>query len=244
MTRPSQKKRERFFTEAAIRSLGKEWSFREEREHPDFVLAEGDRQFGLEVRGIFIGQQNHAGSAMKAKESITQSAVNALRREYETIAAVPLHVRFVGNMSPENMAKIIPELIAADLASKPLAHQMVVDTKSGLRVHVTKGYRTDWYSVDERVGFVDRNPQAIIAAAIEEKAQELARYKAAVGADVRLLLVADRIHNSGKLMLDGDSTFDFHGFEAVYLFPYPEPTVALKKASKTAYEDTRENGAI
>jgi hypothetical protein len=189
-----------------------------------------DREFGLEVRNIFIGPQNHAGSAIKAKESIKQSAVNALRRQYEAIAPVPLHVRFVGDMSRENMARVVPALVAADLTSKELDHRMVVDTMTGLRVHVTKGYRADWYSVNERVGFVDRNPQTIIAAAIEEKGRELVRYKANVGADVRLLLVADRVHDSGKLVLEPESTFDFHGFEAVYLFPYPEPTVALKKA--------------
>ena len=37
-----------------------------------------------------------------------------------------------------------------------------------------------------------------------------------------LLLVADRIHNSGKLMLDDTATLDTQGFHAVYVFPYPE----------------------
>ena len=43
MTRPLQKRRERFFTEQAIRSLGTDWIVLEECESPDFIIAEGDR---------------------------------------------------------------------------------------------------------------------------------------------------------------------------------------------------------
>jgi hypothetical protein len=107
----------------------------------------------------------------------------------------------------------------------------VIDTGSGLRAHVTKGFRPNWYSVNDRVGFVDRNPNAIIKAAIAKKAQELAIYQKVAGADVRLLLVADRIHNSGKLIVDGtESNFNLHGFSAVYFFPHPENAISLHHA--------------
>jgi hypothetical protein len=84
--------------------------------------------------------------------------------------------------------------------------------------------------VNNRVGFVDRNPRKIIADAIETKARELPRYKDAAGPDIRLLLVADRIYNSGKLILEERVAFDFHGFQAVYFFPYPESVAILDDA--------------
>jgi hypothetical protein len=84
--------------------------------------------------------------------------------------------------------------------------------------------------VNDRVGFVDRNPRKIIAAKIEKKAKELTRYRHAAGSDVRLLFVADRLQNSGKLMLEEQPAFDFHGFQAVYFFPYPESVVILDDA--------------
>jgi hypothetical protein len=230
LTRPVKKTRERFFVEQTARSLGKAWSLGVDREHPDFVVTEDGRQFGLEVSEIFMGPQGRAGSAMKAKESVTQRAVNALRLEYEAIANIPLSVKFVGNMSAANMATVVPALVAADLPSQPIAHHVVLDSGNGLRVHVTKALRPDWYSVNDRVGWVDRNPQNIIANAIEKKAKELTRYKSAIGFDVRLLLVADRILNSGKLLLEERVEFDFHGFQAVYLFPYPEAVVILDDA--------------
>jgi hypothetical protein len=100
-------------------------------------------------------------------------------------------------------------------------------------VHVTKALRPDWYNVNDRVGFVDRTAHGIIADAIAKKANELTRYKESAGSDIRLLLVADRISNSGKLMLDKGAQFDFHGFNAVYLFPYPEDAMVLESAGNS-----------
>jgi hypothetical protein len=164
---------------------------------------------------------------MKAKESTAQRAVNALRLEYEAIANIPLSVKFVGDMSAANMATVVPALVAENLPSKPIAHHFVLDSSTGLRVHVTKAFRPDWYSVNDRVGWVDRNPQNVIANAIEKKSKELTRHKGATGPDIRLLLVADRILNSGKLLLQEGPAFDFHGFRAVYFFPYPEAAIIL-----------------
>jgi hypothetical protein len=231
LTRPLKKKRERFFVEEAARFLGKTWYLGGNREHPDFVVTDGGQQFGLEVCEIFMGPQGYAGSAMKAKESAKQRSVNALRLEYEAIVNSPLTVKFVGDMSADNLATVVPALVAQDLSSKPTGHQVVLDSGNGLRVHVTKAFRPDWYSVNDRVGFVDRNPQNIIADAIEKKAKELTRYMDTAGSDIRLLLVADRIQNSGKLILEEQVAFDFNGFHAVYFFPYPESVIMLGDAA-------------
>jgi len=69
MTRPTQKRRERFFVEQAGKLLGKAWILEEEREHPDFIVTEGEQRFGLEVCEIFTGPQDRAGSVMKRMES-------------------------------------------------------------------------------------------------------------------------------------------------------------------------------
>jgi hypothetical protein len=237
MTKPVQKKRERFFAEEAARLLGMAWDLGTDRENPDFVVTEGSEQFGLEIRQIFIGPQGSSGSSLKAAESKTQRIVNELQRQYETIENLPLIVKFVGDMQADNMTTVLPALLAQDLPSKPLCYRFVHDTtnahptRARLRVHVTKALRPNWFSVNDRVGFVDRSPHKIIAAAIAAKATDLPRYEVAAGRDVRLLLVADRISNSGKLTLEEDARFDFHGFRAVYLFPYPENVMVLTRAA-------------
>ena len=238
MTKAVQKRRERFFAQEAARLIGKTWDLGADREHPDFIVTNGNQQFGLEITQIFVGLQDNSGSALKAAEGKTQRIVNRLQRKYESIENVPLLVKFVGNMEASNLATVVPALLAQDLPLKRVGHRFVHDTtiehptRAGLRVHVTKGLRADWYSVNDRVGFVDRNPHAIIAARIAEKAADLPRYKEAAGcADIRLLLVADRISNSGKLMLDEKAQFDLHGFGKVYLFPYPENVIVLARAA-------------
>jgi hypothetical protein len=174
---------------------------------------------------------------LKAAEANTQRTLNKLQRHYESIESVPLIVKFVGNMDADSMATVIPALLAQDLPLKPVGYQFVHDTtiahptRARLRVHVTKGHRPNWFSVNDRAGFVHRNPHGIITAAIAKKAADLPRYQNVAGQDVRLLLVANRTNNSGKLTLETDARFYFCGFSEVYLFPYPESVVILNRTA-------------
>jgi hypothetical protein len=235
VTRRSQKQRERFFTEQAIRSLGTGWTIRHECEPPDFIITEGDHDFGLDVAEIFVGQQDARGSAMKRDESERHNVLDALRLQYEKQTRINLNVKFVGRLAPDTLADVVSDLVALDLASKPLAYRTVIEEQppleAGLKLYVTKSLRSDWYTVNDRAGWVTRHPQNIIAAEIEKKSKKLPQYRAAAGDDVRLLLVADRIKNSGKIAHQVEDAFDFHGFKAVYLFPYPEDAIALREAT-------------
>jgi hypothetical protein len=206
MTIPIKKSRERFFVEAAATVLGKTWTIARDCEHPDFIVTGGAQQFGLEVCEMFTGRQGRAGSAMKERESHGQRAVDALRREYEAITSIPLTVKLVGEVSPENLALVVPALVAQDLATKRMAYQAKIDLntglRAGLRVYVTKALRANWYSMKDRVGFLDRNPMPRIAGEVKNKTGKLPQYRQTVGSDIRLLVVADHINNSGKLMLE------------------------------------------
>jgi hypothetical protein len=181
-----------------------------------------------------VGPQGAPGSALKAGEARTQGALDELRREYESDPnSASLVVRFVGNMEPANMATVVPALVEKELALKPVGYNFVHDTtvkhpfRSRLRVHVTRAIRPDWCNILDRAGFVNRATRGIIADAIAKRAAELPRYTRAAGSDIRLLLVANRLNNSGKLALDEGAEFDFHGFSSVYLYPYPEDMIVL-----------------
>jgi hypothetical protein len=143
-----KKKRKRFFVEEAAKLMGRTWSLGPDREHPDFLVTEGTQQFGLEVCEIFTGRLNKRGSAMKKIESNVQRDVDALRRDYEAITNIPLIVKLVGDVCPENLALVVPALVAEDLASKPVTYHAVIvpDTglRAGLSVHVTKALRPIW----------------------------------------------------------------------------------------------------
>ena len=157
MTRPLQKEHERFFVERAAELLSKIWTLAD-CECPDFIVTEGAQQFGLEVRDLFTGKQSRAGSHMKITESETQKAVDALRRDYEATTNIPLSVRLVGDMCNENIAKVVPTLVAKDLSSKPIGHQDVIDIDAGkrLRVHITRACVAGWFRPWPAACFVSR----------------------------------------------------------------------------------------
>jgi len=222
VTRSLKKRRERFFVEEAARVLGKAWSLGPDREHPDFLVTEDAQQFGLEVAQIFNGPRRRAGSAMKEKESNVQRRVKVLRIEYEAASNIPLSVKFTGTLTAETMAKVVPALVAEDFASKPFGHHAVVDVANGLRVFATKAIRSDWFSVNDRVGWINSDPTPLISGLIDKKSEKLPKYIEAAGPDMRLLIVADRTYNSGKLMLEDCPSLNLRGFRAVYFFSYPE----------------------
>ncbi|MGH7053226.1 MAG: hypothetical protein ACREFA_05355 [Stellaceae bacterium] len=226
MAHQLKKTRERVFAEAATRLLHKTWDLGADRERPDFVVTEGEQQFGLEVCEVFTGPQSQDGSAMKRVESNTSRAIDTLRHKYEAIVNIPLRVKLVGDACAENLDLVVPALVAEDFASKAIAYQAVIRLNTGLRaglsLYVTKALRPEWFSVNDRVGWVDHNPMPRIAAAVMEKSRKLSQYQQAVGWDVRLLVVADRINNSGKLTLKEQTTMNLRGFRAVYFFSYPE----------------------
>ena len=226
MTQPSQKEGERFFVEKAAELLGKGWCLGPDRENPDFIVTEGAEQFGLEVCEIFTGPQDEIGSHMKRAESETQRAVNALRREYEAKENIPLIVKFVGDMCDENVAEVLPALDSMNLLTIPFGHQdtiVVDDGKAKLSVYVTRALQANWFSVNDRAGWVDRNPEDRITKEIEMKSEKLPRYKKCTGLDdIRLLVVANRIMNSGKLSLQKHPALDLRGFQVVYFLSYPE----------------------
>jgi hypothetical protein len=222
-----KKQDERFFVEEAARLLGKTWTLGPDRERPDFLVTEGTQKFGLEVSEVFAGPKRRAGAAIKERESKTQKDVEALRIKYEEITNIPLFVRFLGDMSDDNMATVVPALVAEDFASKPISHHVKIKLGDGFSVHATKALRAEWFRVNDRVGWVDRDPIQCIADRVKMKSMNLPQYRKAVGLDIRLLLVANRTYNSGKLMLKEPAKLDVRGFRVVYFFSYPECVIVF-----------------
>lgn len=126
------------------------------------------------------------------------------------------------------MAGVVPRILAMDLHNKKLGYheKFVVDKgPARLRVYVTRSSSPHWHGTNDRIGWVDTNPVRYIADMIAEKAVNLIRYKESASLDdIRLLLVADRIMNSGKIKFDGEvqPALDPCGFKAVYFLSYPE----------------------
>lgn len=239
MTRSSQKKGERYFVKRAAECMGRKWSIDQECECPDFIMSEGAHRFGLEVCEIFTGKQGKKGARMKERESISQKKVNALQREYELKENVLLSVKFVGDMCDENMAVVLQGLFDKDFTNKPPLRRCTIESDKGrarLRAHVRPTLPAKWFYVNDRVGWVDFNAEERIFKKIREKSRNLQKYKdrADLG-DIRLLLVANRIMNSGKLTLQEKPALDLRGFQAVYFLSYPQTVTVFDDETFTVF---------
>ena len=130
-------------------------------------------------------------------------------------------------MHDDHMEKVLDFLIAQDLSSRPPGYQVKVNVDDQLRVFVTRAFRPDWIYVNDRVGWVNRKPKQILVDAIKKKSKHLSDYKKQAGSDVRLLLVADCIYNSGKLVLEEGIKLDRQGFQVIYFYSRPQSVTVL-----------------
>ena len=215
------KQEERFYVCQAAQNLRVHWQILEERESPDFLVADGFNRFGLEVTEVFKGSVGKKGARLKEAESLNQRTIDTFRQLHAENGGPPLRIQILGNVDDQTMTGLVTELAAHDITSMSLTEQITVET-AHLKAFVTRALRADWHSVDDRVGLVIRNALPVIQQAVSDKAARLNEYKDAVGDDVRLLLVARRTRASGMLEVNQDATLDPCGFRTVYFFAYPE----------------------
>ena len=125
------------------------------------------------------------------------------------------------------MEELLTILLAQDLATMRPGERFEVEISDQFKAHVTWALRHQWFRVNDRVGWVNTNPLPMIEEAVAKKSELPNTYREAAGADIHLLLVANRMFASGKLQLVEDSTMDTQGFRVVYFFSYPE-TVPIR----------------
>ena len=187
------------------------------------MITEGDITFGLEVSELFAGPVRKGGAVRKIKESLHQQTIDRYRNSYEREAGISLRVQILGTIDDRVMKELVQELLTHDFASWKPGTQFEFRLNTHFKVHVTKAFRGEWFRVDDRVGWVNSDPLPVIQEGVAKKAENLQWYQHFVGHDVRLLLVANRLHASGKLKLvKKEASVDTLGFRAVYFFSYPE----------------------
>jgi hypothetical protein len=97
-----------------------------------------------------------------------------------------------------------------------------------LRLPDQLGTYKRWSYVSDNVGWVSNIDKDVIDRVIMRKARNLPKYAMKIS-DVRLLIVSDRVFNSGKARLDDDITCDTRGFKHVYYLSYPESAWKLRR---------------
>jgi len=158
------------------------------------------------------------GSRARAGESQRERWLSGLRQDYEKRVSVTLDLKFLGTPTDAAYSSIMAALIDEGFAEKPLAHRMERAVYGG-KVWATKALRPTWRFMKDSVGWVSRDA-AILQNAIDKKAANLDEYRKACS-DVRLLVVANRLLNSGKLAIDDGAAPNLCGFDVVYFLSHP-----------------------
>ena len=233
MTSYSYKKaRERHIALEAAKHLRVHWVL-SDHEAPDFIVTEDRQSFGLELTEVFSGHSSRRGSHQKSREVRVQRCIDRLKGKYETETGTPLSVQLVGHLSHENLNRLVPRLIAMDLAGKPQGYrtQFSLDqSEASLSVHVRRAPHghARWRSVNDEVGWTVLIPTEQIQVAVHDKVLQVADYRKRTDlSDQRLLVFCNAIMNSGKLRITSDGAIDPAGFDAIYFFKYPDAATVI-----------------
>ena len=257
MTRGIQKQDELRFAEEAARLMDMPWQFESRDETvggPDFIVYEGKKAFGLEVHEIFSGNvSSKYGSRRKQHQAETQKLIDEIRRRYEEVEKDgPLSVRFFGTLDGTDIAMVVNALLNISLQEKssPQYNELELPQNSRhLKIlfrSLPDGWprdrliRPDWFSVMDSAGWVEKSTRKILDA-VATKSAIITQYRRNIAAqlnlgdpddaDIRLLIVADRMWNYGQIAEpSGKLVGNLHGFNAVYFFPFPERPINVKSA--------------
>lgn len=213
---------ERIHAESASRLLGEGWNLVEIPEPLDFEVHRGENIFGLEHTQVFKGQVGASGSAEKRNESGRQRMLAQLARSYYQAGGVPIRAQFLGSLPVETVGLV--QSMVQNAPDQEFERQ--VFKVGALKVFITRipnsfGHYNRWDLVNDAVGWVGSTSHELLQAAIDAKQPKLAAYHEKYE-DIELLLVADRILNSGKLRLTEVPLLRNPGFRRILFLSYPE----------------------
>lgn len=213
---------ERRWAEEASRLLSKDWALSDDREEPDFVVTEGKESFGLEITLAFEDLTASGQSKQRQREAFNAKRLHNLYRMWSDQSDTILSVQVLGHLRDSTQHEVIQALNENGMADRSLADPPLrMETPSGIRVFARVAFHPRWSQLDDGVGWVTRDAVAQAQAAITRKSSRLPSYRAAVGDDIRLLIVADHSRSSGMLELETIDVIDLAGFSAAYFLTFP-----------------------
>jgi hypothetical protein len=227
----ASKVQERIYAETASTLLTANWMLVDIPEPLDFEVRTPTETFGLEVRQIFVDEaqqifvdvEDFFGSPAKRNEAENLRTVSRLAKRYYESGGPPISAKFLGILSSANSDAVLERMIG----SAP-AYPGVRTTTEAPQVKVfmtplppSFACYSRWTFVNDKVGWLKKVSALELQHAIDSKEENLAHYKEKYG-NIELLLVADRVFNSGKLIEGGLPTLSNPGFRNIYFMSYPE----------------------
>lgn len=225
MTTTLQKQLEIAYATKAGELLNASWQVEaapDEVNWPDLIVRAASGKFGLEVREIYL-DETKGGSAKKARESYNRELITELARAYYACSSIPIKVNVLGYIDrQEHLARVLSD----EASHLSVFDQIRLEPYDGCVAYVTRlpeqfqNYRW-WTYIDDQVGWIASLDKDLLQRVIAQKAKRLVKYRSHIS-DVRLLIVSNRIYNSGKASLTSEMLCNANGFTSVYYLSYPE----------------------
>ncbi len=225
-----KRQRERLYLEAFLGQIG--WHHHRIAwgpDPPDFLLETGDEIIAVEMTQLYK-DEGLRGSPVKAAEGERAKFLRQLASEYYAQGGRPLLVKAMvpGIPDPRAVAALAARLhecrptVAWDTTEFEAKVGGLEHARFYLRALPDEQARySRWECITDAVGWVRPLSVELIAERIQEKAEKLQEYLKAADR-VMLLLVADRLLNSGKLEFAPTGTrLPTCGFSEVHLLMFP-----------------------
>ncbi len=188
---------------------------------------------GVEEPKVRRAKKIATGAWSTKKEQKRSIQLHTLRSSYEASGGPPLSVKVLGNPNSPDFRDIPRHLAENGAGELEIGNQIRIGLPS-IIIHATRSDRAIWIMIEDVVGWVNLEPRKEVEAAISSKASKLSAYQERVGADVRLLIIAEDRFNSGKLRPHNRMSFNGHGFREIYFFNSPSgpfQTLDIRAAS-------------
>lgn len=241
MTKKYQKNEEIMYAKETGKLLGESWIVEpspDEVHWPDLIVTTKSGKFGLEVTEIFLDGMDKepegytkkiGGSPKKKDEKTSKLKVKELADAYYKLSSDSIRVNLLGDITQHD--RILNAMMG--VVKRPMFEQGEIEPYDGCKIYIKKNPNSEqfkeykfWQYVSDSVGWVSDINRELIEWAINDKAQKLPKYTMNI-LDVRLLLVSDRIYNSGKARLEEDIVVSSSGFSHVYYCSFPEEACQL-----------------
>lgn len=225
MTRKHQKELEKIYAMKAGELLDETWNVEpspDEASWPDPIVTTELGKFGVEVREIYL-DESIKGSTRKANEKNNLKNIKKSADAYYKVNCSSIKADLLGNI--EHHDRLLKAIIA-EVPQLSEFEQKRIEPYSGCVIYIRKlpdqlGEYKRWNYVSDKVSWVSNMDKDVIDRAIVEKAKNLSKYTEKIS-DIRLLLVSDRIYNSGKARLMNEITFNARSFNKIYYLSYPD----------------------
>lgn len=235
MTRERQKQYEILYAESLANAMGYAWKVEvppDEENWPDLLIKTSNDIFGLEVGNIYV-DKNRKGSVEREDESFRQKLLNELSGKYYAKKNAPIRLDIRGLFDKDSIDKILDYLLSTEFQERCIIEHDIIIKGKKTRLFVEKmpsskefvNYN-NWKYMNDSIGWVERIRDEVVENIAKEKSLKIYKHKKNIK-NISLLIVANRIKNSGKIQLKKSGNINTYGFKKVYFYMYPLPEVIV-----------------